>query len=209
MKEAIDRIKSAMFGLVLLLSGFVLLETINPELVNFKLDPFNPSTATDFFEDCDNKPGGKICPDGFKCTNYVGKNICWPADEDHTVCAEAYLYSDVNFGGTQTTISIGQPIKVNPPPLSIKARFKDGAIMKFCDERTVPDPTDKTKTIPMPDKSGCGCILRLFAEDNGWIFSACGNAITDVGAYDGDLSEWSDRDVYCVQLLAPGDDKIK
>jgi len=42
MKEAMDRIKSASLGLVLLLSSWLILNTINPELTTFRPLSFNP-----------------------------------------------------------------------------------------------------------------------------------------------------------------------
>jgi hypothetical protein len=73
MKDAIDRIKSAMFGLVLLLSAYVLLNTINPELTSFHLDPFNPTVIGDFFQHCE-EGGADACNPGYECKS----GICWP-----------------------------------------------------------------------------------------------------------------------------------
>jgi hypothetical protein len=210
MKDAIDRIKSAMFGLVLLLSAYVLLETINPELISFHLEPFNPKTADDYFQNCE--VDGDSCPPDYECKPMGASNmgICWPKDYSGPACTEAWIWPDTNFQPTDspTTISIGEVIEgTDNMPKSIKARYKDGTAMKNCDERTAPDPNDKDKTIIVGDKSGCGCVLRLYNENDGWLWSSCGDVIQDVPAYEADLTRWADRNVYCVELLAPGSDK--
>lgn len=213
MKDAIDRIKSAMFGLVLLLSAYVLLNTINPELVNFRLDPFNPEAVNDFFNYCEEGKTG--CPDGQECVPLGDKFICWPKQSQGAICKDAIIYPNVDFKpeNTETVINLNELIEgVDDMPRSIRARFakdKEGKECKkdkgcFCDERTAPDPMDKTKTVDAGDKNGCGCILRLYASNKGWIWKKCGDMIADVPAYDENLGEFADKDVYCIELMAPG-----
>ncbi len=240
MKDAIDRIKSAMFGLVLLLSAYVLLNTINPELTSFHLDPFNPVVTDDYFQSCS---GSTPCPDGYKCVTYGGKDLCMPDDGKSVFCSDAHIWSNTNFGGTMTTINVDEVIQgTDNVPKSIKARYTDKDYsqacdgshpcptnyncvldakgengichpktaadgIKDCDLRTIRDPLDQSKTIASGDKTGCGCILRLFGENKGWLWSSCGDVIRDVPAYEADLTRWADRNIYCVQLLAPGLDK--
>ena len=211
MKDAIDRIKSAMFGLVMLLSAYVLLNTINPELTEFKLDPFNPTVADDYFQACD--PTHK-CPEGYRCATVGGSGICMVDSGDSTICSKAVVWSDTNFKGTERKISVNETIEgTDNVPKSIRAKFtdkteKDAAKQeKYCDQKDIPDPEDETKRIVVGDSTGCGCVLRLFAENKGWLWSACGDVIRDVPAYEADLTRWADRNVYCVQLIAPEPDK--
>ncbi|HOX30365.1 MAG TPA: pilin [Candidatus Paceibacterota bacterium] len=222
MKDAVDRIKSAMFGLVLLLSAYVLLNTINPELVSFRLDPFNPQLNGEFFESCQANSG--TCRPGYECKLLGEKGICWPKDYAGPVCKDAEIYSQTNFKGTKTVLSVNETLEGGDNmPKSVRARYidddckeylkknkdkVDGRTSCYCDERVAPSGgEEEDSTTMVGEKNGCGCVLRLYNEDDGWLWSDCGDVITDVPAYEADLTQWFDRDVYCVELLSPGADK--
>ena len=215
MNDAIDRIKSALFGLVMLLSAVVLLNTINPELTKFHLDPFTP-VAGNAFDDCDvgtpTKPSTHMCKSGFECKVYSPtdtKGVCIPTSTANILCSKAQIFSDIDFGGTAQDIQIDETIETAPKSVRAWYKGKDpitgAAVEKECDKMEVldpKDPTGKTKMVS-PDYSGCGCILRLFNAHTSWIWSSCGDVITETPAYEKDLTRWADRDVYCVRLLAP------
>lgn len=207
MKDAIARIKSAMFGLVMLLSSYVLLETINPELVSFKLKPFSPQEVGDFYQECGE--GKAACREGFECLttskDKAGKEtgICVARNEEVTPCSSAMIYSETNFDGTEEKIVPDQTIESSPK--SVRAYYYDKDQKKDipCDKKEITDPMDKNKKRAAPDYSGCGCFLQLMNKAGNFLWSECGDRIVDVAAYEQDLTRWADRDVFCVKLISP------
>ena len=70
MNDAKDRIFSALLGLIILFSAWLILNTINPELVN--LDTLNPIECTGPpVSPVDTCPAGKVCTGGI-CSTYPG-----------------------------------------------------------------------------------------------------------------------------------------
>jgi hypothetical protein len=207
MKDSMDRVKSAIFGLILLLSSFVLLKTINPELTKFKLQPFNPEAVNDVFATCDTD---KDCPDpSYRCvpsgkTGSGKKGICFPKTEDSTVCYKAVICDNTDFGPPCEDITVGQIVQ--KAPKSVKAWFKDpndNNKEKECNLRDIPDPENPGKRKVIGDFNGCGCLLRLYGKQQSWLWASCGDVIKNVPAYEPDLTQWADRDVFCVGLFAP------
>jgi hypothetical protein len=70
MKEAMDRIKSAALGLVLLLATWVILNTINPALTTLQLP--SPELAVEAMSGLECKTS-LDCPTGYKCVCVKGK----------------------------------------------------------------------------------------------------------------------------------------
>ncbi len=220
MKDAMDRIKSAVFGLVMLLSAYVLLGTINKELTTFKLQPFNPVSVGDIYPSCDDAGDCPSPSENYQCVSAgdkdnPGKKICVPKPADSVVCSRARICQETGFetwtesGGLQergdcSWISPGE-IKENNVPKSVRAYYKDPDTGKEmpCDERGIADPNDPDSRVSIGDKNGCGCLLRLFGENISWLWSSCGDVIKHAPAYEPDLTKWADRDVYCVGLIIP------
>jgi len=98
MKEAMDRIKGAALGLVLLLSSWLILNTINPQLTTFpplELKP-PPEKEVSPYQRCG--PGLPKCPDNYVCE----KNFCVPEEPASESCESVTLSGAVN-----TTIKAG------------------------------------------------------------------------------------------------------
>lgn len=83
MKEAMDRIKSAILGLTLLLGSWLILHTINPELTTFRPIKFAPEDV----------PGIQI-PEDKKLTEALP-------------CKKAIFFSGPNFTGNTKTMDVG------------------------------------------------------------------------------------------------------
>lgn len=92
MKDSIERIKSAIFGLILLLSAFLILNTINPELTVLREIEF----------DVEHIPG--LDPGQVKIVF------------DMPPCQKAILFEFADFQGTSTAKNIGDH-PINPPRL--------------------------------------------------------------------------------------------
>lgn len=221
MKDAVERIKSAMFGLVMLLSSFVILNTINDELTTFKLDFDQPQDINNFFDECSEGDKGKCKSEqGYECVitdPAAGKGVCMPAAEKEIICSKAQICSETDFHGSCEIILPDQVIQGDPPK-SVRAFFKDpddNYTEKRCDLRQIDDPYSKTssdKKRPkkqMGDYSGCGCFLQLLAKRSSWFWSECGDKITDVPAYETDLTRWADKEFYCVKLIVPKKEEVK
>lgn len=117
MGEAKDRIFSAVIGLVLLFSIYLILNTINPELTVLTTPTVSSpsstlSTACDTTEaDC---PGPTCdCPDGQVCKNDptpgdgVKEGTCLLSGFSSTPCEKAILYTDSSCQTVNTEITSG------------------------------------------------------------------------------------------------------
>ncbi|MDI6602716.1 MAG: C39 family peptidase [Patescibacteria group bacterium] len=81
LKEARDQISSAFLGAILLLSGYLILTTINPELVKFE---FPPLKKPKFCEE------NKDCPRGFECEKKEGKCVIKTSCKINEDCPYTY-----------------------------------------------------------------------------------------------------------------------
>jgi hypothetical protein len=117
MAEAKDRIFSAVIGLVLLFSIYLILNTINPELTVLTT-PTVSSPSSALSTACDTKetdcPGPTCdCPDGQVCKNDpapgdgVKGGTCLLQGFSSTPCEKAILYKDANYTTVNTEITPG------------------------------------------------------------------------------------------------------
>jgi hypothetical protein len=83
MKDALGRIQSAFFGLILLLSSYMILNVINPELTGLVMPTINP---VDYLESID--------PESFPPTTIPP-------------CTSVRIYSEPNYNGTETIVGVG------------------------------------------------------------------------------------------------------
>jgi len=142
MKEARDQITSAFAGLILLLSAWLILNVINPDLTTFKREAYNLDSIRDYYE-------------SFQI-------------EELPSCDYVELYEGEDYGGGALDI-IRKEGRLPPDnkrltvadgyremrPLSSRA-FTSEALPEF----DCPNP-DPVNGCPCPEY-GCGCILQLF-----------------------------------------------
>ncbi|MDI6883401.1 MAG: hypothetical protein QMC93_02985 [Patescibacteria group bacterium] len=131
--ESKDRIKSAFFGLILLLSSWLILNTINPQLTT--LQPIELKLEA-VFTPCDTTE--KDCPEGYQCDDPNpgdGKKegICIPKIEriSGKSCTSVKLYKEYDFGGGEIETVKDKECKDIPEPYS-SLGFIDGDEDKTC-----------------------------------------------------------------------------
>ncbi len=134
MKDAMDRIKSAFLGLILLLSSWLILNTINPNLTNFQSLSLNlEDVKSDFgackvVADCDKYKSADsereyLCEEGF-CTENFSKAM------EPNVCD----YIVVKWGSTKLPIEKDSSKTVTIPKgtsFSLEG-WKDDELSKIC-----------------------------------------------------------------------------
>ena len=195
MKEAKDKIQSAILGLVLLLSSWLILNTINPQLTTL----FLPST--DF-----SQRGGLECNSDIECKqknamygqNYICtdpnqiddkyEGICLPALASQKVCTKAILYMGPNYESAYPGQIIVDEARDSVSPLSVQA-FSGN--IDCCDE-----------TAKDEGYYGCGCYLQIFAGVEwgaGW--ATCRDMENTVGACETNIITSTDKPVNCVKLI--------
>jgi len=204
-KDAKDRATSAFLGLVLLLGSWLILNTINPELTQLKPLAFGPPfPTTDFcLLDSDCPPPGPASAGNpwsvkYKCTN----GFCEATRASYscsrvTVCPKK-LSSD----------ELWQPQGI-PPCVGWVVDWKT----KFqipTDPDGIRDPAAVSIITFFRDDSGneflcgpsaCGCTVQLFS---GGLFSiGCGDMISQVPAWDGDLTKRVDQGIHCIRMISP------
>ncbi len=176
MSEAISRIQSAFFGLILLLSSWLVLNTINPELTTLK----TPISIEEIPLPSNFDPGSLNIPD----------------------CIFVEVYTGINFTGTVKPI---YPNKSNPTSIvpSSYIIYREMEEEEECDpgkEHCYPeDQVEKTH------KAGGACILELYGPSPWWNpLGSCGDKIATLGASaisDLDAYKESAGEIKCVKLI--------
>jgi len=104
MKESFDRISSAFFGIILLLSSLLILNTINPDLTSLRKEPFNPDLVPHIenlpdLPDLENVATKcekiEVLYDGGKIT--LSENICsgeLPVPATKLISSQAFIIND-------------------------------------------------------------------------------------------------------------------
>ncbi len=170
MKEATDQITSAFLGLILLLSSWLILNTISPQFTTFQANPFQP--------------------------DYIPISLRSIDFEKIPPCDYAILYSSKNFegpiGDKLTTRRC-----VDATPMSIKTFYSKPADEIHCNYGST-KCTGQDCCEPITCDSGttececgfpaCGCTLQLFAKAD------CGDKIGDANAWEEDLSIYTETD---------------
>lgn len=174
MSEAKDRIFSALIGLILLFSIYLILNTINPELTVLTTPGTGVGSLCDIEADC---------PTGYKCFNDPN-----PGDGDK----QGNCIIKIEFGcDTESDCSAGYKCKDDPNPGDGN---KEGKCYLPCNNVTFYDnvnlsgssftltPTtcqgydpDEPKTILSIDING-GCFVSLYRDD-----TTCGTLTASVG----------------------------
>ena len=191
MKEARSRITSAFFGLILLLSSWLILNTINPDLTTFRRTSYN--------------------------LEYLNTWLINLTIERLPSCDYVLLYELKEYGSTDGKPMKIPNKGMGPPederltvednyreirPRSSKA-FVSGALPEFrCDE---PDPITGACECP---EYGCGCVLQLFETTGEGTADEdlCGSKIGEMSATSPDLlsGEARKQEITCVRLSGTG-----
>lgn len=89
--DAKDRIRSAFFGLILLLGSWLILNTINPQLTTLQPIELNLKAI---FTSCETDAN---CPQGYQCQ----EGICIPKlkETEEMYCTKVELYKGFNYSG--------------------------------------------------------------------------------------------------------------
>lgn len=211
-KEAIDKMRSAAFGLLLLLGSWLILNTINPELTTLHSPDFNLS--------------------GLKVPDII-ENI---DDTKEKPCEFAYLYKAVDWKGKYEKITPEDNAKdvnswVGKAPESVKS-FRtlttitddDGNITsremcikplnsdkgedyyEICTVKQGQTVCEKELKMCVSEGGqqyveGGACYLELFGGTALTLGLTCGDKINDVPGSVDDLSKHRDKKINCVRLV--------
>jgi len=176
MREAKERINSAFFGLILLFSSWLILNTINPELTVLR----TPEAI-----------------EKIPLPNIPGLDILSLSD-----CSFAETYSGTNFTGRKTRISTDKSSPTSATPLSyiIYQEVTEKEELKRCEEEKDTCLFENNKYY----KPGGACILELYGPSPFWSFAGCGDKIGSLGASVVDSLETykeSAGSIACVKLI--------
>jgi len=188
MKEAMDRIQSAIFGLVLLLASWLILNTINPQLTTLRIPSVNfaeqMKLECDKNEDCLELGSGYICTDQNQGDG-ISAGVCIMTERERVTCAKAQIFSGTEYSGESIWINADETKEY--PAQSVKSYTADGK--DCCSE-------DAYKN----GYYGCGCNLQVFA--GGWFLGwGCGDMEAIVSGCEKRIPEYTDKPIKCVKLI--------
>jgi len=188
-KEAKDRIQSAVFGLVLLLGSWLILNTINPELTTLRM-PSGISSGLTTLE-CDTNAD---CLSGYECTDQnpgdgTKAGVCIIKEGERVTCAQAQIFKGTDYSGESMWINVGEPKEFSAR--SVKVYTADGK--DCCSEDAY-----KNKN----GYYGCGCNLQLFAG-GGFLGLGCGDMEAIVPGCEKRIPDYTDKSIKCVKLIGP------
>jgi hypothetical protein len=213
--EAKDRIRSAFFGLILLLSSWLILNAINPQLTTFKA---KLELVT-------------VKPEEWRLGTPELKS-----------CEFAILYDQVNWGGNTTTVTSTQnAVNLGKFKVNSYIIYKEREVTTIpCTSPSPPCPdgedTIENRCVENPDsqrnckekycllepcdpktehclckggkyyKAGGACVLEFYYESSWWIFGTggCGDKMASIGApavSDLSVHLQNPLDVKCVRLV--------
>lgn len=193
MKEAKDRAFSAIAGLVLLLASWLILNTINPELVTLRLPSIDSGKKGQF--DCDTD---EDCPkDGkYKCTdpernNGIKEGVCLKEEKAKKEATRATVECGEN---TRTTLSLkpGDTKEcVSPANFETFATDEKGNEISCCDEKAKKE-----------GYYGCGGHLHVFSEKRFlWWRNTCATREAIVPGCEKRIVDYADTKIECVKFV--------
>jgi hypothetical protein len=210
--EAKDRIKSAFFGLILLLGSWLILNTINPQLTTFraKLELVEVSTTTEWtLGSAELKP----CEFAqvFKTKNWEGKPSKEIEPGLYNEDAVRKIQSYIMYRKRETTTIECDPSQP-PPENTICVKNEEPWQKKNCKKQyCLLEPCDpKIEHCLDRDgkhyKAGGACVLEFYYQTSWWIVKTggCGDKMASVGAPAvADLSVYlqNPEDIFCVRLI--------
>ncbi len=198
MKESLGKIKSAIFGLILLLSSWLVLNTINPQLT--------------VLEPLPNLWGGIGAPENI---------ILHDPGQDVAPCHFILVYSKINFEGKPGLLSFDddqQEVKQVSGEAVVRNINSEWASAKPFTRLTEEDKERKDKEelefktyndMGEPDqagnyKEGGHCLLDVFRRTGRWWWdNDCGRRIATASLPANDISRyfWHDDTITCVELI--------
>lgn len=223
MKEAFNRIRDAVIGLVVLLSSYAILSLIGINLTNLKIDMFqgefsSPSAnckttaGADAPDCCQPVSGGAATPgcdpSYFTCIGYVAgppevKGTCVPKTSKQE-CGSANIYYE--GGGAPFTINdFGVEHVIDPNKRIRSVIFKDNRNpADICYDPTY--PITDNPTVSDPSNPACNCDLQLFTKSTnvtgGNISNTCANGDVYAAPNNDSLKIYNDaKEVVCVSLI--------
>ena len=193
--DAKDRIKSAFFGLILLVGSFVILNTINPQLLTFQTSPFATTTlniteeCTDAKE-CEEKCNERYPQNPTECKKYTFSCINNYCVTQRKTCEFVTLYTETNFKGQATHLNVGETYGEGWSGDASKIKsIRAGIIDKGSSQRIY------------FDQDGGGCSVQFF--NRGFLDFFCGDLISTAPGYIPDVAVYIDRPVKCIKVVGP------
>jgi hypothetical protein len=187
--EAKDRIRSAFFGLILLLGSWLILNTINPQLTTLRLPP-QPFGAAGQLE-CDLNSD---CPSGYQCSDqHQGdgrkEGVCIKGREEGPTCTKA----QVTYSGNNTIlVEIGQTVVAENPTEVVTFCRVGNQEKSCCDQEAIKN-----------GYYGGGCYLQLFGNKQWWeIWRMCGDLEAVVPGCETRIAHYTDKPIQCVRLIS-------
>jgi len=231
MKDSMERIKSAFLGLILLLSSWLILHTINPELTTFR--PLN--FVLDFGLACNTNAD---CPDGHICV----KNIVASEEEKGGICVSKLkvghdphpcefvrLYGAINFQDAPIDYDpwTGEPLGTTIKTKTLeRTAIKEGSMIRPApylsakpfrkitdEERAERDRRQDGKIADnQPTYNGegrqdpigdfvVGGACSLQLFGGAWWGIACGDKISETFLPHHDFTQLTDRRIHCLRIL--------
>lgn len=183
MKEARERITSAVWGLILLLSSWLILNTINPDLTTFRRTSYDLEYLNEMLESLD--------------------------IEQLPSCDYVELYPKEGYAGAAMVIEGKE--SVAPPGNTRLTIADDYRVMRPLSSRAFTSEALPEFGCPTPDpvkgcvcpEYGCGCVLQVFKTASG---DACGNKLGEKSASSKKLlrEEARQETITCVRLSGTG-----
>lgn len=165
MKESKDQISSAFLGLILLLSAWLILNTINPALTTFKRASYSLDHIMETFEAFHlDEPPGCDYAELYGGEDFWGTPLVIPATGGSTKLERQHSYKLMeDFTGYT--------------PVSVKSFLKNtSGLVPECET----PPCECTG-------HGCGCVLQLFAtakDEITGVVKKCGSKLGEIVAWD-------------------------
>jgi len=197
MKDAMDRIKSTLLGLVLLLGSWLILNTINPELTTLRLPPTRLEDIGQLECGC---PKDAVCPDcldpkeNYECVGDENpgdgkkEGICIMKKKEELTCEKAQVFAGPDYDDSEGSDWIHKPGEtIEFSAKSVKVFTADGK--DCCSDEAY-------------EKGyyGCRCSLQVFS--GGWFFGwGCGNMKAIVPGCEKRIEDYTDESIKCIKLI--------
>lgn len=168
MKEAINSIQSAFLGLILLLSSWLILNTINPELTRMRPLLFDPRQA---FQTCNTS---QDCNQGEICTKIQGADfgVCIPKILEEELPPPCNYVMFVTKEGNKISVIAGEHANIDDPRSMLILRTVQGSEAGTHDK-------EGNKVAGGAFIEGGACVVELFEARGGW-FGGCRELITSI-----------------------------
>jgi hypothetical protein len=203
MREAKDRIQSAIFGLILLFGSWLILNTINPQLTTLRTPPGISSGLTKLECDID-----ADCRTGYKCTDPnpgdgTKAGVCTIKEKKQVTCVQAQIFKGTEYSGESVWIKVNETREY--PSKSVKV-YADPSKVKDYAPQANPIIENGLADCCSEDAYkngyyGCGCNLQVFAG-GGFLGWGCGDMEAIVLGCEENIPQYTDRPIKCAKLIS-------